>query len=101
MTLAHILCPVDLSEVSAHALEQATVVAGCYHAKITVLYVYTPALPAVSESFGVSMPADTVEPAKVQQLQETARSFAGSATKRQPECLRLHGAAHSKLITRS
>ena len=79
MTLAHILCPVDFSEVSAHALEQATVVAGWYHAKITVLYVYTPALPAVSESFGVSMPADRVEPAKIQRLQETARSFAGPA----------------------
>ena len=79
MTLAHILCPVDFSEVSAHALEQATVVAGWYHAKITVLYVYTPALPTVSESFGVSMPADRVEPAKIQRLQETARSFAGPA----------------------
>jgi nucleotide-binding universal stress UspA family protein len=79
LTLAHILCPVDFSEVSAHALEQATVVAGWYHAKITVLYVYTPALPTVSESFGVSMPADKVEPAKIQRLQETARAFAGPA----------------------
>ena len=79
MTLAHILCPVDFSEVSAHALEQATVVAGRYHAKITVLYVYTPALPAVSESFGASMPADRVDSAAIQQLQETARSFAGPA----------------------
>ena len=79
LTLAHILCPVDFSEVSAHALEQATVVAGWYHAKITVLYVSTPALPTVSESFGVSMPADRVEPAKIQRLQEAARAFAGPA----------------------
>ena len=79
MTLAHILCPVDFSEVSAHALEQATVVAGWYHAKITVLFVYTPTLPMVSESFGVSMPADRVEPAQIRRLQETARSFAGPA----------------------
>ena len=79
MTLAHILCPVDFSEVSAHALEQATVVAGWYHAKVTVLYVYTPALPPVSESFGVSMPAGGVEPATIQRLQDTARAFAGPA----------------------
>lgn len=79
MTLAHILCPVDFSEVSAHALEQATVVAGWYQAKITVLYVYTPALPPVSESFGVSMPTGSVEPATIQRLQDTARSFAGPA----------------------
>jgi nucleotide-binding universal stress UspA family protein len=79
VTLTHILCPVDFSEVSAHALDQASAVAGRYHAQITLLYVHTPALPAVSESFGVSMPAGSVEAATIQRLQETARSFARPA----------------------
>lgn len=89
MTLAHILCPVDFSEVSAHALGQAIVLAGWYHAKITVLHICAPALPAVSESYGVSMPADVMEPAKIQRLQEAARSFAGPAidAKRQVEVI--------------
>jgi nucleotide-binding universal stress UspA family protein len=79
MTLTHILCPVDFSEVSAHALDHARVVAGRYHARITLLYVHAPALPAVSESVGVSMPAGRVEAATIEGLREAARSFAGPA----------------------
>src|SRR5678815_5268367 len=48
VTLSHILCPVDLSEASQHALEQATALAGWYHATLTVLYVHPPGPATVS-----------------------------------------------------
>lgn len=37
-----ILCPVDLSDASRHALDHAFVLAGWYSASVTVLHVYTP-----------------------------------------------------------
>jgi len=41
MTLTHIVCPVDFSDASRHAIDQATVVAGYYHSRITALHVLT------------------------------------------------------------
>jgi nucleotide-binding universal stress UspA family protein len=41
-TIRRILCPTDLSEASAHAIEQATALARWYKARITAQYVYTP-----------------------------------------------------------
>ena len=41
MNITRILCPVDFSDASQHALEQATVVAGWFGAPITLLHVYT------------------------------------------------------------
>jgi nucleotide-binding universal stress UspA family protein len=103
VTLAHILCPIDFSEVSAHALEQATVVAGWYHAKITVLNVYAPALPTLSETYGVSMPADDNEPAEIQRLQEAARSFARPAieAQRQVDVIVDRGHPARQILTRA
>lgn len=40
--IRRILCPVDLSDASAHAVEQAIAIAGWYKAHITALYVYSP-----------------------------------------------------------
>ena len=39
MNIARILCPTDLSDASAHAVELATVVAGWYKARIAALHV--------------------------------------------------------------
>jgi len=41
-TFKHILCPIDLSEASAHAVEQAIAFAHWTRATVTVLYVYEP-----------------------------------------------------------
>lgn len=41
MQISRVLCPVDFSDASRHALEQATVVAGWFGAPITLLHVYT------------------------------------------------------------
>ena len=41
LKLERLLCPVDLSETSQHALEQATVVAGWFESRLTVQHVYS------------------------------------------------------------
>lgn len=42
MKIARILCPIDFSDTSRHAIEQAVVLAGYYHAQIAAMYVFTP-----------------------------------------------------------
>jgi nucleotide-binding universal stress UspA family protein len=42
-----ILCPVDFSEESRHALEHAVALAGWYHARVSVLHVHRLALPVL------------------------------------------------------
>jgi nucleotide-binding universal stress UspA family protein len=49
-SIEHILCPIDFSEVSAHAVSQAVVIAGLYAARISALHVCPPTtmpVPAV------------------------------------------------------
>lgn len=42
MNPARLLCPVDFSEASQHAIEHAVVVAGYYNSLLTALHVLTP-----------------------------------------------------------
>ena len=42
--IQHVLCPVDFSETSRHALEHAMAVAKWYDARVTVLHVIHPLL---------------------------------------------------------
>jgi nucleotide-binding universal stress UspA family protein len=53
--IKHILCPIDFSEVSAHAIEQAVPVAGPYKARISALHVCPPIMLPVP---AVSLPED-------------------------------------------
>lgn len=50
MTIQRILCPIDFSDISAHALEQAMAVAGWYSARLTVLHVH----PAVNRTYAAT-----------------------------------------------
>jgi nucleotide-binding universal stress UspA family protein len=45
--IERILCPVDFSEASRHAIDHATAIAGWYTASITALHVYRPMLMPV------------------------------------------------------
>lgn len=45
--IRRILCPVDFSDASRHALEHATAIAGWYDARLLVLHVWTPPIPVV------------------------------------------------------
>jgi nucleotide-binding universal stress UspA family protein len=58
VTLTHILCPIDLSDASTHALEQAAAIAGWYHAKLTVLHVHVPRPAVAVDPYGVLAPPD-------------------------------------------
>jgi nucleotide-binding universal stress UspA family protein len=49
MDIERILCPVDFSETSAHAVDFAIVVAGYYKARLTALHVVSPAEPSIGE----------------------------------------------------
>lgn len=40
MTITHVLCPVDFSDFSRHALAQAAALAGWYGARLTVLHIF-------------------------------------------------------------
>jgi nucleotide-binding universal stress UspA family protein len=71
-----ILCPTDFSEASAHAAEQAIVMAGYYHSRITALHVLAPmmaaAVPALSEADG-----RTIEEVELERCRDhVARWFA-------------------------
>ena len=78
MTLSHILCPVDLSEASQHALEQATAIAGWYHATLTVLHVHPPGPAIALEPFAVNAPPSE-ERGEIERLREATRAAAAPA----------------------
>ncbi len=40
MAITHVLCPIDFSDISQHALAHAAAIARWYEAKLTVLYVF-------------------------------------------------------------
>jgi nucleotide-binding universal stress UspA family protein len=40
--ITHVLCPVDFSDASRHAVDQAVAIARWYHARLTALHVYLP-----------------------------------------------------------
>jgi nucleotide-binding universal stress UspA family protein len=72
--ITRILCPVDLSELSRHALDHARAIAGWYGARITVLHVYGPQeIPA----FTTDVPATATLPVPIDplDLQEQVRRF--------------------------
>ena len=65
--IEHILCAVDLSDVSAHAIEQAIAIAGWYRARITAVHVYTPLFMPVP---GLPPPAERVSESELQRVRE-------------------------------
>ena len=68
-TIKRILCPVDFSDASHHAVDHAVAIARWYHASITALHVYEPTLMAV----GGAPPLGRVEEAELKRLKaETA-----------------------------
>lgn len=80
MNLARILCPIDFSDASRHAFEQAVVIGGFFKARLTVLHVYNQvflpvpglAMPTVGE--GVTAGSD--EEAR---LREQAEAYVAPA----------------------
>jgi nucleotide-binding universal stress UspA family protein len=69
ISMAHILCPVDFSETSHHALTHAAAIAQWYDARLTILYVF-PNLPAMD------MPPLVLEGSDRERLVAQLRQFA-------------------------
>jgi nucleotide-binding universal stress UspA family protein len=75
MTIKHILCPVDFSAFSHHALQHALRLARWFESTLTVLYVHPPPAPPPPMLFGglpgplpsEPYPALTVSPEKVRE----------------------------------
>lgn len=71
--IERVLCPVDFSEASRHAIDHATVIARWYKASITALHVYTPMFMPVP---GLPPPEDRVPEAELTRMHaETAACF--------------------------
>ena len=80
--IKRMLCPVDFSDVSRHAIDHAVVIAKWYHASITALHVYSPnvfPVPglAMPDYEGESVPDDD---AKIQRLKDEVTACLRSAT---------------------
>ena len=67
MPIQRILCPVDFSETSVHAIEQAVSLAGWCRASITALHVYH---PIVGPFPGFQPSADRVPEAELQRARD-------------------------------
>jgi nucleotide-binding universal stress UspA family protein len=70
--IRRILCPIDFSETSRHAVDQAIAIAGWYRARLSVLYVYSPPFMPVP---GLPAPEDRVPQSERQRVRDEAAAF--------------------------
>jgi nucleotide-binding universal stress UspA family protein len=92
--ISRILCPIDFSETSRHALEHAFAFARWYRARVTVLHVLNAPLPPVLPMPGLAVPGtsvpddlSTLPPLRPDDLAEEARRFSSSIRGAQPDCM--------------
>lgn len=70
MALDRILCPTDLSEASAHGLDQAIAVARRSGARLTVLHVFPPVLPSTGLEAVDADVSQLIAPSDLQALRD-------------------------------
>ncbi len=70
--ISRVLCPIDFSEGSRHAVEQAGAIAKWYGARLCVLHVYSPIFMPVP---GLPAPADRVPDSERLRVQDQAKAF--------------------------
>lgn len=79
--LTRILCPVDLSETSSHALAQALALARSYKARLTVLQVSWAGLPPIAYPGSATMETTPLlRPDQLEELRDGLRLFAERGT---------------------
>lgn len=76
LRISHILCPVDFSDTSRHAIEHALVVAQWYQAAITALYVHPRLTPIDSD---LPIPEAPIPAADLQRLHAQTAACFGAA----------------------
>jgi nucleotide-binding universal stress UspA family protein len=72
VSLNRVLCPIDFSDGSTHALEQASALAGWYKARLVVLHVYRPLVSAPG------LPVDRAPESELQRSKDEATLFVES-----------------------
>jgi len=78
--IARILCPVDFSDASAHAIDHAVVIAGWYRSAITGLNVYTPMfLPVAATELGGIPTEPNLDSLLTKLRADTAAAFSRAA----------------------
>jgi nucleotide-binding universal stress UspA family protein len=76
--IKQILCPVDLSETSRHALEQAFAFARWYRARVTVIHVLNMPLPVMPPTGVPVVDVSALPPLRPEDVTEDVRRFTGS-----------------------
>ena len=79
MDIKRILCPIDFSDASAHAIDQAVVIAGWYKARITALHVCSPMLLSVP-GLGMSGRGEAAGDTDTERLRNEAAAHCEAAT---------------------
>jgi nucleotide-binding universal stress UspA family protein len=92
--IAHVLCPVDFSEISQHALDHAAAIARWYEARLTVLYVFAN-LPTMD------LPPLVLEDADRERLMTDLRQMAASVPREVPAEFRIEeaGYVHDEILS--
>jgi nucleotide-binding universal stress UspA family protein len=91
--ITHVLCPVDFSEISQHALDHAAAVARWYEARLTVLYVFAN-LPTMD------LPPLVLEDADRERLMSDLRRMAAAVPRDVPVEFRIQeaGYVHEEIL---
>jgi nucleotide-binding universal stress UspA family protein len=94
--ISRILCPIDFSEFSRHALDHAAAVARWYEARLTVLYVF-------SAFSAMDMPLATMDEKERQRIIAELRSFTDHVSSDVPLELRVEEAddIHREIIAQA
>lgn len=84
--VARILCPIDFSEASRHALDQAMVIARFFNARVTVLHVHSQAyLPVPAYGMLTDVGTLTLSPDDTARLRQDVEQFVAPARAAGPE----------------
>lgn len=75
-TITRVLCPVDFSELSAHAVRYADALAAWHSAGLTLQYVY---LPLFIQAPGLPQVTESLPASEMERLVADARAFAAKA----------------------
>jgi nucleotide-binding universal stress UspA family protein len=77
--ITHVLCAVDFSEESRHALDHAVVLARWYNASLTAAFVYTPAPSPLPDASGFAYPGAVFDEAYRKALEAQLESVLDAA----------------------
>jgi nucleotide-binding universal stress UspA family protein len=101
--IRRILCPVDLSALSRHALDHALAIAAWYEARVTILHVHSTPQSLIVPSTGISEGLDALplvpKPAEIVDEIRRFSDLTGSATASRAEVLVVDGNPAKEIVS--